>query len=193
MVAVFTLLAGMSAFAKTHKETKGVPYFSWQKEYPVYSGPASGISKVKSSNKKVASVATRNGASGIDVYLKIQKPGTTTLSYKVKKNGKTDSYKIKLNIYKNPFKTLKIGSTNYKSQFNNGDYSTLMSGKGKVNIKVKKGWKIKSIKVQEAGSKWRKLKKGEKVDIENKHSLEIILKNTKDNFTAEYSIWGGGF
>lgn len=192
MAVVFTLLISMSASAKTHRETKGVPFWSWQREYHVYSGPASGISKVRSSNKKVAVVATRKGGTGVDVYLKLKKPGTTNLSYKLKKNGKTVTYKTKLNIYKNPFKTLKVGKANYKSQFNNGDYSTLMEGQGKVKIKVKKGWKVKSIKVQ-SGGKWRKLKKGEKVDIENKHSLKITLKNTKDRFTAEYWIWGGGF
>ena len=193
MVAVFTLLAGMSASAKTHKETKGVPFYSWQREYPVYSGPASGISKVKSSNKKVASVATRKEGSGVEVYLKVKKPGTTNLSYKVKKNGKTVSYKVRYNFYKNPFKTLKVGKANYKSQFNNGDYSTLMMGKGKVSIKLKKGWKVKSIKVQGGGRGWRKLKKGEQVDIEHKHSLRITLKNTKYRYTADFWIWGGGF
>ncbi len=191
MVAVFTLLASMNASAKTHRETKGVPFWSWN-EYHVYSGPASGISKVKSSNKKVAAVATRKGGTGVEVYLKLKKPGTTNLSYNLKKKGKTVTYKIKLNIYKNPFKTLKVGNTNYKSQFSNGDYSTLMKGRGKVKIKLRKGWKVKSIKVQEGG-KWRKLKKGEKVDIENKHSLRITLKNTKDRFTTEFWIWGGGF
>ena len=190
MAAVFTLLAGMSAFAKTHKETKGVPY--GQREYFVYSGPASGISKVKSSNKKVASVTTRKEGADVEVCLKLKKQGMTNLSYKVKKNGKTVTYKIKLCVYKNPFKTLKVGNANYKSQFNGGDYSTLEIGKGKVKIKLKKGWKVKSIKVQGGGSNWRKLKKGEQVDIEHKHSLRITLKNTKYRFTTDYWIWGGG-
>ena len=116
----------------------------------------------------------------------------TNLSYKVKKNGKTVTYKIKLCVYKNPFKTLKVGNANYKSQFSVGDYSTLLKGKGKVKIKLKKGWKVKSIKVQGGGSNWRKLKKGEQVDIEHKHSLRITLKNTKYRFTTDYWIWGGG-
>ena len=189
LMAVFTLLAGMSASAKTHKEMRGARYYKGD-SYFVYSGPASGISKVKSSNKKVASVTTRKEGSDVEVYLKVKKPGTTNLSYKIKKKGKTVSYKIKLNFFKNPFKTLKVGKVNYKSQFNYSEYSTLCEGKGKVIIKLKKGWKVKSIKVQGGGSGWKKLKKGGQVDLEHKHSLRITLKNTKYGFTTDYWIWG---
>ncbi len=194
MAAVFTLLAGMSASAKTRQTKVGAP-INGDRVYFVYSGPASGIADVKSSNRKVAEVVTEHDESDVTVYLRLKKTGTTSLSYKTTNEGKTEMHNIKLCVYKhkNPFRTLKVGNVSYKSQFSKGDYSTLQKGKGKVQVKVRKGWKVKTIKVQEPGKGWRKLKKNEKVDIPNKNSIMIILKNRKYGFTKEFWIWGGGF
>ena len=193
MAAVFTLLLGMSVFAKTYKENVGAP-INLDKTYFIYYGPASGISKVKSSNKKVAVVITEKEGSDVNVYLKLKKTGTTNVSYSIKTGERKGTHKVKLNVYryKNPFKVLKVGDMDYRSQFNGeGDYSTLMEGKGKVQVKVKKGWQVKSIYAKAVGdSKWRKLKKGAEVDIAHKHCLQIVLKNKKYGFEKAYWIWG---
>ena len=195
MMAVFTLLAGMSASAKTRGRVVGAA-INVEREYYLYGGEASGIADVKSSNQKVAAVVTEQDGTRVDVYLKLKKTGTTNVSYKIIKDGKSQTCKIRLCVYKykNPFKTLKVGKANYKSQFKGGsDYSTLMEGRGKVQIAVRKGWKVKSVKVQSAGSGWKKLKKNAKVDIAKKNSLRITLKNKKYGFTKDFWIWGGGF
>ena len=110
MAAVFTLLLGMSAFAKTYKENEGAP-INLNKQYFIYYGPASGISKVKSSNKKVAVVITKKEGSDVHVYLKLKKTGTTNVSYSIKTGERKGTHKVKLNVYryKNPFKVLKVG------------------------------------------------------------------------------------
>ena len=197
MVITFSLLGSMAASAKTYKATVGVP-INWSNEYYLYTGPKSGISKVKSSNKKVGTVVTKKAeygdtANDISVYLKLKKTGKTTVTYKVKENGKTKSYKTKLVVYKykNPFKTLKVGKVNYKSDFKGCDYSTRESSKGKITVKVKKGWKVKGIYARSAGSKWKKLKKNATVDIAKKHSVMISLKNKK-GFIMNFYLWGAG-
>ena len=163
-------------------------------EYCISSGPASRITDVTSSNTKTGVIVTENDESYDNVYLKIKNTGHTNLSYKITRNGSTDTYKIQLHVirYKNPFQTLKVGKCNYKPQFNNSDYSTLMMGKGKVQVKVKNGWQLKSVKVMTIGKKgWRNLKKGEAVDIAKKNNLQITVKNRKDGYTISFWIWGG--
>ena len=192
MMAAFTLLSGMSASAKTITKKKNVP-MNMSNEYYFYSGPASGIAEAVSSNPKVGVVVTETDESDVNVYLKIKKTGTTTLSYKIIKNGNTDTYKIKLHVirYQNPFRTLKIGKFSYKAQFNNSDYSTLMKGRGKVQVKLKNGWQLKAIKVQTKGSRgWRDLRSGETVDIARKNSLQISVKNKKTGLETSFWIWG---
>lgn len=192
MMTAFTLLAGMNTSAKTISKKVNAPV-SLSNEYYIYSGPASRITDVTSSNTKTGVIVTENDESDVNVYLKIKKTGYTNLSYKITKNGNTDTYKIRLHVYryKNPFQTLKIGKFSYKSQFNNSDYSTLMKGKGKVQVKVKNGWQLKSVKVMFKGSSgWRDLKRGEAVDIAKKNSLQVIVKNRKYGYSISFWIWG---
>lgn len=192
MMAVFTLLAGMSTPAKTITKKVKVP-LTVTNEYEIYNGPTSRITDVTSSNTKVGIIETESFLSETRVYLKIRKTGSTNLSYKITKSGKTTNYKIRLHVirYQNPFRVLKVGGFSYKSQFNSSDYSTLQKGKGKVQVKLKKGWQLKAVNVKtKGGSGWQRLRGGAKVDIPKKNSLEIVVKNRKYGYTLSFWIWG---
>ena len=188
MAALFTLLAGMNVSAKTYNKTKGIP--SWDSsEHRLCKGQASPVSELRSSNKKVAEVVCKKVKSGYSVYLKIKKPGTTKVTYKIKNKGKTDTYRVTVNVYGNPFKLVKIGKAAYTSQFSHGDYSTLCKGSGKLQVKLKKEWAIKSIKVQKSG-KWTNVKVGAKVNVKKISQLKITVKNKKYGFSRSYYIFG---
>ena len=192
MMAVFTLLAGMSTSAKNITKKVNAPV-DMSNEYQIYSGPASGIADVVSSNKKIGVIVTESDEDGIRVYLRIRKTGTTILSYKRTKGGQTDTHKIRLHVYRyqNPFRVVKVGKFSYKSQFRGSDYSTLQKGKGKVQIKLKKGWQLKEVNVKTKGSgSWQRLRGGAEVDIPKKNSLEIVVKNKKFGYTLSFWIWG---
>lgn len=104
---------------------------------------ASDITAVKSSNTSVARVEVERGYLRVYYY----KPGTSTISCKVR--GKKISSKITVHKYQNPFKSFKIGKTDFKSKFNKHGRYTLYHTKSMKNqdlsIQLNSGWIITSI------------------------------------------------
>lgn len=121
-------------------------------------------------------------------YYSLKKVGTATLSFDLKYNGKTYHYKKKIEVidYENPFESLKVGETDYASQFDKKCYANLKKvSKQKLNIEVKEGWKItkmqiintdKNTFVSMFGKKGKKVKNGQKISVSGK-TLRISLKN----------------
>ena len=103
---------------------------------------------VTSSKKSVATVA-KNGKKFGDPFVTIKKPGTTKITVKVKKGGKTKKYVIKFKVvkYKNAIKSATLAGKNYNKYKKKTDATiSLTSGaSGKINVKANKGWKVKKI------------------------------------------------
>lgn len=100
--------------------------------------------RVKSSNKSVAAVEKDYPT------FELKKPGKATLTFVVtKKSGSKKTYKmtIKAVKYQNPFKSVKIGSKEYRSKFKKDVFYELEKGSGKYKVAITpaKGWKVESI------------------------------------------------
>lgn len=130
-----------------------------------------------------------SGKYNVSLYYQAKKAGTATISFDLKYNGKTYHYsqKIKVVNYENPFKTLKIGKTNYASQFNKKCYANAKRvSKQKLSISLKKNWTIKKMKIISSTrkntyipvsyTKGTTVKNGQKITA-SKKILGIELKN----------------
>ena len=134
--------------------------------YSSEKSPKTKISNAKSSNTAVATVEV-NHYSDNDIYtmnVTTKKTGTTKISFKLGKKSYTVKYVVK--PYKNYLKSFKVGSKNYKAQFNPsavdsafynvGAQCKAKTISGKVNVKLKSGWKIKKIWYwTQSGSDWK--------------------------------------
>ena len=135
------------------------------------------LTKCKSSNESVLKVAYIFSNS-IQFTMKGVGTATVTLKYK----GKT--YKIKYDVkkYVNPVKTLKIGKSNYASEFKKTNYSVDNAGKlkGKLNVVPAKNWTLKSAELgyytKGLNYKTKTVKNGAKI---NGVYLTLTLKNKK--------------
>ena len=149
--------------------------------------------KVKVSNRKI--VDTLEWFEGV-IDLSFKKPGKTTLSYKWK--GKKHKVRITVKKYHNPLKSLKIGSKQYKGKFDKyatNVFWTYESGgsadsylKGKIKVKPKKNWKVKSIKYLKWNSEGLgKVKSGGK--IPKSEGVIITCYNKKTKVTQELYLY----
>ncbi|MBO4365057.1 MAG: hypothetical protein J5804_02040 [Eggerthellaceae bacterium] len=134
--------------------------------YSSTKSPSTKITNAKSSNTEVATVEV-NHYSDNNVYIMnvtTKKAGTTKISFKLGKKNYTVKYVVK--PYKNYLTSFKVGSKNFKSQFDpsavdSASYNVSASFKGKtisgkVNVKLKSGWKIKKIWYwTQSGSNWK--------------------------------------
>ena len=127
---------------------------------------------VKSSNKKVCSyIADFPEAKAL--FVSVGKKGTAKLTIKVTTSKGTKTYKGKLKVvaFKSPVKKATLGGKSITKGFKkkNGDiiYYGSMTAKSNLNIKPKKGWKVKSVKFFSGG-------KG-------------ITKKNKSNYTIDWS------
>lgn len=109
------------------------------------------ISRVKSSNKKVATAKLETskyeGKKRYLITISIKKTGTTKISYKF--DGKKYKVTLKVYKYKNPVDTFAVGKTEVAKKFATTPYfkdsKTALPTTGKINIKAKKCWKVKTI------------------------------------------------
>ena len=130
--------------------------------------PTKKIANVKSSNAAVATAeANSYSANGKTIYtmnIKVFKAGTTKISFKFGSKKYTVKYVVK--PYKNNLASFKVGAKNYKSLFDPSaiertSYSIPASVKvknisGKVQVKLKSGWKIKKIWYwTQSGNNWK--------------------------------------
>ena len=155
------------------------------------------ILNLKSSNKSVAMVKNVQFRGDHSIAIKGNKQGTTTVSFTVqRKNGKKYSFKSKVSVfnYTNPLSKCTFGKTDYSKQFDKGDHYFASFGtakKGKINIAVKKGYKLDSLYFCEYGTGARKkIKSGSTITLDSQHYLEINYKNTSKKYS--YTMLLGG-
>lgn len=160
---------------------------------------ASQVQNVRSSNPNVATASVKD-VSGVCLYIKAVKAGTTTISCTVK--GKTLIYKLTVCKYVNPFKKLMLGSKNCASLFNKKKESKEIKNPGgqrKLTVKPKNGWTLTKIvgtywdpdaKGGSGGSNDKKIKNGKNLDLSMEWMwIEFTLKNNKgvkENFTLYF-------
>jgi len=142
--------------------------------------------KIKSSKKSV--LEDYGWSKGeTEFYVQANKTGKSTLSIKVKKSGKTKTYKIKVKVVKgsNPFKSFKIGKKKVTSKFKKSPYVELNLAKNKkykLAIKLKSGMKLKKIK----SSVWNEeTEKTVNKTLKNNKSFKL----TKDDTTLEIRVY----
>lgn len=155
------------------------------------------ILNLKCSNTNVATVKKEKFIDDYTITIKAKKQGTTTVSFTVKrKNGKKYSFKSKVSVfnYTNPLSKCTFGKTDYSKQFDKGDHYFASFGtakKGKINIAVKKGYKLDSLYFCEYGTGARKkIKSGSTITLDSQHYLEINYKNTSKKYS--YTLLLGG-
>ena len=129
--------------------------------------------RVSTSNKRVVAIEDKS-----DPSIQLKKPGKATVTFTVyKKSGAKKSYKMKIKAvkYQNPFKSVKIGSKEYRSKFKNDvEYELEMgSGKYKVSVVPAKGWKIEKIT-----HGWYGLDENDEFDFSNPIEKKIKNKGT---------------
>lgn len=151
---------------------------------------------LKSSNTKVLKVKEQRikGEQEINIAVIAKKAGTSTITFKVKrKNGKTYSFKSVFHVYKyeNPLSNCKIGKKSYKDKFNKKQSYDAGAVTGKLQVSVKKGYKLKGLYYCESGTGLeKKIKNGKNISLDADHYLRIDYKNTKKNYSYDIYICG---
>jgi len=150
------------------------------------------IYSIKSSNKKyAASVPPKpsmvyTGYKGKNAILVEQinpdsaKAGDKiTVSFKVKQNKKVYKFSVKVTVKNapNPFKAIKVGTSNFTSGFNKGvtENQFVMPAVSKAPIKIamKPGYKLKSIQVVYNSGKYKTVKNRSTISLKNLFYIEI--------------------
>lgn len=143
------------------------------------------LTKCKSSNEDVLSVAYIFSNS---IKFTMKKPGTATVTLKYL--GKTYKIKYVIKKYANPVKTLKIGKTNYASEFKKSNYSLDGGGKlkGKLSVVCANNWVLKSAQLgyyaKGLNYKTKTVKPGEKID-----GVYLTLKFKNKKTEAEETLF----
>jgi hypothetical protein len=149
---------------------------------------------MKTSNKKVVAL-NKNGKSSFIA----KKPGTATLTVKVKKNGKTSKFKCKVTVkkYNNPLAKFTFGQKDITAKFNKNPqifYSSDLQ-QALVDIQPKAGWTVKKLQYfrysdDTDAEVTKSIKNGDVVKFIRKEGeiegIEFRLFNKKDNLTIEY-------
>lgn len=148
------------------------------------------VLSLKSSNTKVLTVKKSPFMDDYTIQMNAKKPGTSVISFKVKrKNGKVYSFKSQIRVikYTNPFSKYTFGNKNYTKQFDKKKSVSVDSKsakKGKINIAVKKGYKLTGLYWCEYGTgKQKKIKNGSTITLDSMHYLEAVYKNTSKNYS----------
>ena len=136
--------------------------------------------KVTTSDKRVAAVEKDFPT------IELKKKGTAKIKFTVtKKNGKKKTYKMTVKVfkYKNPFKSIKLGSEQYRSKFkkNQGFEIEKKEGKYKISVKPAKGWTVQKIV-----HAWYDTDKNGELDFDK--LIEKKVKNNKKISVKEESL-----
>lgn len=160
---------------------------------------ATAIKSVSVNKAKNAFAYAKRGA--VRVYFK----GTGTVKVSCKVGGKTLKTNLYVKKYSNPFKSVKLGSTNFTSRFNATNYfdyyHTNVIKNKKLTITMKKGWKVYSVYTYNGGSsksqyginkssysmKNVSLNKSKSSSYDH---IEITLVNTSQNLTYQFDLNG---
>ena len=156
------------------------------------------ILNLKSSNTNVAVVKSMQFRDDHSIVITGNKQGSTTVSFTVqRKNGKKYSFKSKVSVfnYTNPLSKCTFGKTDYRKQFDKKNSCFVSVGNtaknGKININVKKGYKLEGLYLYEYGTGARKkIKNGSTITLDSLHYLGIDYKNVSKNYS--YLIILGG-
>ena len=193
-------------FRKLYGKSFRLPFKKlMEKKYKIYlSDPRLTVKNIKSSNPEVIEQdhADYEEFGVIDFYM--HQAGTATITGDIYYNDelfRSFKYKYIIYNYKNPFKKLKIGKRNFRKNFDEvasfTDYVTVPNDKkavtkktgkteyayanlqplkGKLKIKLKKGFKLKKITIK--GGKYKKktkIKNGAKLNLKT-YSFKKMLK-----------------
>ena len=159
-----------------HKGTVGAQ----SNEYEFYEESGKAIKSLKTSNKKVAKVKYYDSHHAFKVFIK--KVGTAKVTFKYR--GKKYYFKFVAKKYTNPFKTLTIGSTSYRSLFEYTDDGYMEANlSGTLNAKASKYWTIKWIEVAYENGDLQRVSNGDYLfgDID---CLTYKLKNKKTGYVT---------
>lgn len=152
------------------------------------------MKSVKSSNKKVAVLKHKYGT----YWVKVKKAGKATLIFKAKAVGSSKyvkkTVKVTATKYEAVIKSLKIGSKDYSKKFKKvGDYYRAAPFKGKLNIKLKKGWKVDAIYFyDDSTEKTKKIKNKAKVRLDAGDSLSFVFKKGKKYSYSYLGVYSNG-
>lgn len=154
-LSVTTAYAGADDVPTIKKIYKGTVYEALQ---PKASGtevilsyvvPSGKVTKIKTSNKKVLTASFESF--GSERYLTVtgKKAGKAKLTYVYK--GKKHKVTFVFKAWKNPVKSLKVGSKEYASELKTRNiFPALALGK-RLTVVPAKGWSIKSIQYSKSG------------------------------------------
>ena len=155
------------------------------------------IKNLKVSNKKVLKTKkTHSYSGGCSIDINIKKTGTTTINGKLyTKSGKflfKLKQKIKIIKYNNSFVYFKVGDVDYTKYFDNESQPNLFDSntiKGKVNIKLKKGYESDRIEFSHSNkgtwSGGKKIKNGTFVTCKDLYN-EICVYYTHKKYYTEF-------
>lgn len=150
------------------------------------------VISLKSSNKKVASAKVIDfDGNECAVVIDGKKAGDATISFKIKYDGKTYSYKCKVHVRKfiNPFKTLKIGTLELEEYLDKASLSEAINAhvplkktlkNKKLSFKLKKGWKLKEAFIVSGGE----VRNGQKITIKKGSELDFWITDPEG-----YDLW----
>lgn len=219
LAAVLMMATGVSAAKKPALVGSANRYYfsaKNQKEYnkqPLYYiQKGDKITKIQSTNPKVATVYKGKYAGQSVVMCQAKKLGKTTFKVWVKRGKKVYPLSKTVTFYRHdPFKTVKIGSSrNYASEMNSfhgfqvPDAFPIAAEKlgGKIKIEMNKGWSMYSIvwkqeKYNKNGKKvtsTKKLKNGDKIELladqgDGESVLTITYRNKKTKEKAKWEVY----
>lgn len=160
--------------------------------YRVKNMPSNGkITKVSSSNKKVAAVSVVDNT----VRIKPLKAGTSTVKVTVKTGRILTTFTSNLTVYKwsNPVSSYKIGSKQLKSKFKNTNVYNYKLGNKRTldfNVKAKTGWKITSFTYYDKnGNSKSYLNSTKQIMPEKGGSVQINFTSQKTGLIENVVVW----
>lgn len=130
-------------------------------------------------------------------------PGKATVTLSFKNKGKNYKYTFEVVVrkYENPFDRLKIGKKSIKTQYDDrpinhgGDdrqydeyaYLYLKKGTYKMDVKMKKNWKLISVKNGKSN-----ITKSKKVKVSGKKTnLVLVVQNRETGEKVDYHVYIG--
>ena len=170
---------------------KSVVYLNSTRDFYLNDIKADAITKLKSSNKKVATVSLEEIGSSCRIVISGKKAGNSTISFKVKYNKKTYSYKCKVCVraYASPFKSLKIGSLNLKKYLDSASLSEAINAhvpikktlkNKKLSFKLNDGWVLQEAFMLHEGE----VRNGQKLTVKKGNEIDFKITDPQG-----YDLW----
>ena len=143
-----------------------------------------GITKLKSSNPKVAAVSVFENNGTVFVGITALKTGKTVISFTAKVNGKKKRYKSAVTVkkYRLPFSVLKLGSVDLTKKLAKTIFTEITLSKSlkkqKFTYKLKKGWSIEGMGYYNStdGGDNIVLENGKKITLKAGRQMQINLR-----------------